>query len=111
VEAAATIWQEFSGVPPQCFATSGAINRNLEIEQPSQEARNVRLNDWGGSIEGEGENGISGVAADSRQTANGIQRLWKPAPMFLHDGLRGRAEVSSSRIIAETLPGVQDLVL
>jgi hypothetical protein len=31
--------------------------------------------------------------------------------MFLHDGLCGRAEITSSRVIAETLPAVQNFVL
>ena len=31
--------------------------------------------------------------------------------MFLHDGLCGRAEIASSRVIAKALPGVQNLVL
>jgi hypothetical protein len=110
VESGAIQREEFGSTLPQRFAPEAGINRNLEIEQTSQEAGDVCLDDWDRLIEGEGHDGVRSVTANSWQSPNRLQRLGKSAAISRYDGLCGRAEVASSRVIAETLPGVKNFV-
>ena len=59
--------QQFTRALPQRFAAAAGINRNLEIEQASEETGDVCFDDRNGLIEGEGDDGVRGVTANSRQ--------------------------------------------
>ena len=73
VKAGVPVWQQFAGALPQRFAPAAGIDRNLEIEEASEQTRDVRFDDRNRLIEGKRGHGVRGVTANSRQSPNRIQ--------------------------------------
>ena len=108
MESGAIFGQELSSILPQRFAAEAGIYRGLKIEEASQQAGDVRLDDRDGLIMGESSNGVRGVPANSRKAVNRLDRIGKLARILLDDDLRGGVEVTRPGIIPESLPGVEN---
>ena len=102
--------QEPGGVRPELFAPRASIDRRLQIEQARENARGVCFNDGDSSIERERRDGIRGVATDPRQRADGGRRVRKMPAMFFRDRDRCGPQISRARIVAEPLPGVENVI-
>ena len=96
---------------PKPLATGTGVDRSLQIKETGQDAGDVRFDDRDCLAESEGCYGVGGVASDTRQRANRIRRAWETPSMLLHNGQCGRPEISRTGIIAEPLPGMENVVL
>ena len=93
------------------FATGTGVDRCLQIKETGQHARAVCFDDRDRLVESESRYGIGCVTSHAGQLADGIGRCRETASMLLHDRERRGPQISGARIIAESLPGMQNIVL
>ncbi len=110
VSAGALAWQELRGGRPEPLAPGVRIDGSLHIQQAGEDTGDVRFDDGDRLVEGEGGDRIGCVAADSREITNRFRVSWECAAMFFHDGNGRGAKISGARIVAEPLPGVENVV-
>ena len=95
---------------PDSFASSAGVDGLLVIVNAGEQARDVCIDDRHGLIKSESCDGVCGVTADAGKIAN---RGWtdrQSATMSISHNFRGGVQMSSACIIAESLPGVQDVI-
>src|SRR5947209_20104323 len=108
--AAAATRQEFSGGGPQAFAAGNCVDWGLQIDQARDDASDIGINNWDCLVESKGRHRVCGIAANSGQAPDGPQVPRENAPVFVHDSERGGAEITGAAVIAESLPGMEDVM-
>ena len=101
---------EWGGQLPDSFASSAGVDGLLVIVNAGEQARDVCIDDRHGLIKSESCDGVCGVTADTGKIAN---RGWidrQSATMSISHNFRGGVQMASACIIAESLPGVQDVI-
>ena len=98
--------QRFGGGPQNCRA-GFAVDGFVEIEQAGEDARDVGVDGGDGEVEGETGDGSGGVASDAGQARDGGGIGREDAAVFGDDLLRGVAEISRPRVVAEALPDAE----
>ncbi len=98
-------WDEIAGEVPEGGAAGGGIDRELEIEETREETGDVGFDDGDGLVEGEGGHGVCGITTEPGEM---LERAGKRP---VADGLGGGVEIARASVVAETLPGVQDVGL
>ena len=102
--------QKLCSMRPEYFASGAGIDRDLDIEKSGEQPRDVGFHDGRGFIERESGDGVCGIAADPRKIPNRLQLPRKAAAMFFHHSDGRSAEITSTGVIAKTLPGVQNIL-
>ncbi len=102
--------QELRGQRPEPLAPGARVDGSSHVEEAGEDTSDVRFDDRDRLVEGEGGDSIGRVAPDSWEITNRINIAGECAAMFVHDGAGRRAKVSGPRIVAESLPGMEDIV-
>ena len=102
---------ERGGASPKRVAAGAGIDRNLQIENSSEQTRDVGFDDRKRLVEGECGYGVRSVAADSRKSPHRIHRPGESAAMFGHDDFCGGAEIASPSVVPQSLPGMENFPL
>ena len=102
--------QKLRGARPKHFPTGAGVDRDLDIEEAGKQASDVGFHDGDGFIERESGESVCGIAANTRKILDIDQSARKAAAMFFHHGDSRGAEITGAGVIAETLPGVQNVM-
>ena len=92
---------------PKDFPSDSGIDGFAKVKKPGQNARNISLDDWNGSIEREAGHRVRGVFADSRESPHLLDCAWEAFVVSIHNDSCCAVEISRSGVIAETLPGAE----
>jgi len=82
----------------------------VKIEKSRQNASGVSFDDWDCLIEGKAGDGVRGIFPDPRELLHFPHRSWEPSAILSCDGPRCGVKISCARVIAEALPGAQDVI-
>jgi len=99
------------GIRPEFFAADCRIDRGAHIEQSGQNTRAIRFDDWHRLIESKGCDCVRDIAASARQFANRSNVVGQDPVVLISHNPGGGTKVSRAIVIAEPLPGVEDVVL
>jgi len=106
-----TFWDNKRGMVPELFAANCRLDRRAHVEQSGQNTRAICFDNWDGLIESKGRDCVRDIAPNAGQLANGRDIAGKdPAVPVLYNP-RGRVKIPGATVIAEPLPGVEDIVL
>src|SRR5690606_8082495 len=94
----------------QGVARDAAPGVLLHGEDAGEDAGHVAVEDGQRYAVGEGEHGRHGIVADAGEGAGGGLVRGEPAAVVASDLLRGAVEVPGTRVVAESLPRLQDVV-
>jgi len=92
------------------LAAGTRIDRCLQIEEAGEDASDVCFDDRDRLVEGEGGNGVRGVSANSGERLNRRKVFRENAGVLLHYDDGSGLQISSAGVVAESLPGVKDVV-
>ena len=98
----------------QCFKLAvGGIggNRYGNTVETADEAVDVAVNDRMRQPEGKRGDGGSGVASHTLEFQYTLIVGWEHSSTFIHYILRGRVQIARARVVAQTLPQPQHLLL
>jgi hypothetical protein len=95
---------------PELLAPGTRIDRCLQIDEAGEDAGDVRFDDRDRLFEGERGNGIRGISANSGELLNRGQVFRENAGVLFRYGNRCRPQISGAGVVAEALPGVQDVI-
>src|SRR4029453_8338726 len=99
------------GAVPEFFAANSRIDRGAHVEQSCEHTRAIRFHNWDWLMKSKSRGCVRRIAADARQFGNRRDIAGKGSPVsFLHN-LGGGMKISGAVVIAEALPGVEDIVL
>ena len=62
-------------------------------------------------VEGDGADGSRCVGPDTGEPDQAFVGVWQRAAVVLDDGTRGAVQVAGSRVVAETLPRLENILL
>ena len=96
---------------PQLFFDSHGAERFAQIHQARKHPADVRVQGWGGKVEGNGSNRAGGVAPDAWQRAQGVQVRGQLAAVLLAEQPGALVQVARAAVIAQPFPGLQHVLL
>jgi hypothetical protein len=99
------------GALPEFFAADRGINRGAHVEQTGKHTRAVRLDNWNRLMKSKSRDCVRRIAANARQFANRRDIAGKGSPVSILHNLGGGMKIPGAVVIAEALPGVEDIVL
>jgi len=99
------------GKRPEFFTADCGIDRGAHVEQSGQNTRAIRFDDWDRLIESKGCDCVRDIAANARQFANRSDVAGQDPAVPIPHNPGGGTKVSRAGVIAEPLPGVEDVVL
>ena len=97
------------GRGPKLFSSGAGIDRYLQVEEAGENPRDVCFDDRDRLVESKGRYRVGSVAANAGQIADQIRRFREATAVFSADGDSGGSQISGARIIAKTLPGVENV--
>jgi len=103
------LWNQRAGALPKIFPASFSIDRAAKIKQARQNASSVGFDNRNWLIKGERRDGISCVTTNTGQCTGCREIGRKSASMAALDDFRNRMQIASSRVIAKSLPRVEDV--
>ncbi len=90
------------------FAQSGIRSQAIEA---AKDARDVAVENWGAGVKGNGSDGAGGVLPDSGQSLQFRYGLGDGSREIGSDFSSGRQQVAGPRVIPQSLPEAEDLLL
>ena len=106
-----TFRNKLRGTLPESFTADRRVNRGAHVEQASDDTRAIRFDDRDRLIESKCRECVRCIATNTGQVANRPDVTGQnPTVPILHNLGRGM-EIASAIVIAEPLPGVQDIIL
>lgn len=105
------LWNQRAGALPKIFTPSNAIDRAAKIKEARQNASSVGFDNRNWLIKGERRDSIGCVTTNTGQCTDGCEIARKSASMAALDDFRNRMQIASSRVIAKSLPRVEDVTL
>lgn len=94
---------------PDCFLPCAGVDRDSQIQQSRNNARNVCFHQGKGLAGSEGGDRIGGVKAKARELAQLLRRTRKNARVSLHHDFRARVKIAGPCVISKALPRMQNL--
>ena len=101
---------EPAGGAPERIAEGPLPGVSRQGEEAREHAHDVAVEDGGGVIEGDGDDGAGRVAADAGQGEPAFEVGGQGSVARLDDLTRGRVEVPGATVVAKALPELEDLV-
>ena len=99
------------GIRPEFFAADCRIDRGAHVEQSGQNTRAIRFDDWDRLIESKSCDCVRDIAANAGQFANRSDVAGQDPAVLIPHNFGSGTKVSRPIVIAESLPGVEDIVL
>jgi len=110
VNARGALWNKRGRMLPKFFPAAPSIDRAAKIKNAHQHARSVGFDNRNCLIKGEAGDGVRGVFPDSRESLHLIDRSRKASAKSIYDGPCSGVKISRTSVIAESLPGAQNIV-
>ena len=103
--------KKLCGALPEFFAADRRINRGAHVKQAGEQTRGIRFHNWNRLMKSKGRDCVRRIAANARQFANRCDIAGKaPSVSILHN-LGGGMKIPGAVVVAEALPGVENIVL
>ena len=102
---------KFCGAIPEFFAADRRIDRGAHVKQASEQARGIRFDNRNRLMKSKSRDCVRRIAANARQFANRRDIAGKAPPVSILHNLGGGMKIPGAVVIAEALPGVENIVL
>jgi hypothetical protein len=99
------------GALPEFFAADRRINRGAHVKQAGEQTRGIRFDNWNRLMKTKSRNCVRRIAANARQFANRCDIAGKDSLVSILYDLGGGMKIPGAVVIAEALPGVENIVL
>ena len=99
------------GALTEFFAAERRINRGPHVKQAGEQARGIRFDNWNRLKKSKSRDCVRRIAANARQFANRRDIAGKDSPVSILHDLGGGMKIPGAVVIAEALPGVENIVL
>ena len=93
------------------FAAERRINRCPHVKQAGEQTRGIRFDNWNRLMKSKSRDCVRRIAANARQFANRRDIAGKDSPVSILHDLGGGMKIPGAVVIAEALPGVENIVL
>jgi hypothetical protein len=103
--------KKLCGAPPEFFAADRGIYRGTHIKQAGEQTRGIRFDNWNRLMKSKSRDCVRRIAADARQFAKRRVVAGKDSPVSILHNLGGGMKIPGAVVIAEALPGVENIVL
>ena len=101
--------EEGGGAFPEEGLSLGGVDGGGVVEESGEDAGDVGIDDGDGEAEGEGGHRTGGVAPEAGEGGEGGGVGREAAVVLLEDGPGGFLEVADAVVVAEALPGLEEL--
>jgi len=102
---------KLGGALPEFFAADRRINRGTYVKQAAEQTRGIRFDNWNRLMESKSRDCVRRIGADARQFANRRNIVGKDSPVSILHNLGGGMKIPGAVVVAEALPGVENIVL
>jgi hypothetical protein len=99
------------GAIPEFFAANRGIDRDAHVKQAGEQTRGIRFDNWNRLMKSKSRDRVRRIAANARQLTNRRDVAGKDPPVSILHNLRGGMKIPGAVVIAEALPGVENIVL
>src|SRR4029077_16707004 len=103
--------KKLCGALPEFFAADRRVYRDAHVKQAGEQTRGIRFDNWNRLIKSKSRDSVRRIAANARQFANRCDIAGKDPPVSILHNLGGGMKIPGAVVIAETLPGVENIVL